>query len=179
MKLFLTSAACALMAAACVSTTSEELAPAVASDPPIEEAAANSDMTLAEKAGAPLFDGMGDYHRDITTNNPDANRYFDQGMVLAFGFNHAEAIRSFSIEVVVAYPASHEASKAVALGLEARGLEGPLYRVLRPEVARQRDLGLPVGREERRLDAHAVLRAVRPLKFPPERLGLDVPVVAS
>ena len=30
----------------------------------------------------------------------------------------AEAIRSFSIEVVVAYPASHEASKAVATGLE-------------------------------------------------------------
>ncbi|MEL0204510.1 MAG: hypothetical protein VW869_08970 [Halieaceae bacterium] len=52
-------------------------------------------QTLAQRAGAPLFDGMGDYHMPITTADPDAQRYFDQGMVLAFGFNHAESIRSF------------------------------------------------------------------------------------
>ena len=50
---------------------------------------------LAQRAGAPLFEGMGDYHMPITTADPDAQRYFDQGMVLAFGFNHAESIRSF------------------------------------------------------------------------------------
>ena len=50
---------------------------------------------LVARAGAPLFDGMGDYHREITTRDPGAQRYFDQGMVLAFGFNHAESIRSF------------------------------------------------------------------------------------
>tara|TARA_X000000950_G_scaffold282148_1_gene380416 strand:- start:107705 stop:109438 length:1734 start_codon:yes stop_codon:yes gene_type:complete len=54
-----------------------------------------NEPTLAERAGAPLFEGMGDYHRPITTSDADAQRYFDQGMVLAFGFNHAEAIRSF------------------------------------------------------------------------------------
>ena len=52
-------------------------------------------QSLAERAGAPLFEGMGDYHMPITTADPDAQRYFDQGMVLAFGFNHAESIRSF------------------------------------------------------------------------------------
>jgi tetratricopeptide (TPR) repeat protein len=52
-------------------------------------------QSLAERAGAPLFAGMGDYHMPITTADPDAQRYFDQGMVLAFGFNHAESIRSF------------------------------------------------------------------------------------
>ncbi|MAN66678.1 hypothetical protein [uncultured Hyphomonas sp.] len=60
--------------------------------------AADAEMSLAEiteKAGAPLFDGMGDFHRPITTSNPYAQKYFDQGMVLAFGFNHAESIRSF------------------------------------------------------------------------------------
>ena len=51
--------------------------------------------TLAQRAGAPLFEGMGDYHMPVTTADPDAQRYFDQGMVLAFGFNHAESIRSF------------------------------------------------------------------------------------
>lgn len=50
---------------------------------------------LVARAGAPLFDGMGDYHREITASDPGAQRYFDQGMVLAFGFNHAESIRSF------------------------------------------------------------------------------------
>jgi len=52
-------------------------------------------QSLAQRAGAPLFEGMGDYHMPITTTDPDAQRYFDQGMVLAFGFNHAESIRSF------------------------------------------------------------------------------------
>ncbi len=52
-------------------------------------------IKLAKRAGAPLFDGMGDYYREITAVNPDAQKYFNQGMVLAFGFNHAESIRSF------------------------------------------------------------------------------------
>ena len=52
-------------------------------------------QSLAERAGAPLFEGMGEYHMPITTADTDAQRYFDQGMVLAFGFNHAESIRSF------------------------------------------------------------------------------------
>ena len=52
-------------------------------------------QSLVQRAGAPLFEGMGSYHMPITTADPDAQRYFDQGMVLAFGFNHAESIRSF------------------------------------------------------------------------------------
>ena len=52
-------------------------------------------QSLAQRAGAPLFEAMGDYHMPITTADSDAQRYFDQGMVLAFGFNHAESIRSF------------------------------------------------------------------------------------
>ena len=59
------------------------------------QSSANPAQTLAQRAGAPLFGGMGDYHMPITTTDPDAQRYFDQGMVLAFGFNHAESIRSF------------------------------------------------------------------------------------
>jgi tetratricopeptide (TPR) repeat protein len=31
----------------------------------------------------------------VTTGSPEARRYFDQGMVLYYGFNHEEAIRSF------------------------------------------------------------------------------------
>jgi tetratricopeptide (TPR) repeat protein len=45
--------------------------------------------------GAPLFDNLGNYQHGITTKSPDAQRYFNQGLVLTYGFNHGEAIRSF------------------------------------------------------------------------------------
>ena len=49
-----------------------------------------------EAAGpAPLFDGMGKYHRAISTRSPEAQRYFDQGMNFLWGFNLHEAQRSF------------------------------------------------------------------------------------
>ena len=66
-----------------------------ASATPAEAAEPTTDAELVARAGAPLFAGMGPYHRTITTDSPGAQRYFDQGMVLAFGFNHAESVRSF------------------------------------------------------------------------------------
>ena len=45
--------------------------------------------------GARLYDGFGSYHRAVTTSSPEAQRWFDQGMQLLYGFNHDEAIRSF------------------------------------------------------------------------------------
>jgi len=58
-----------------------------------EETAARNE--LAVRAGAPLFDGMGNHQHEITTSNPDAQRYFNQGMIIDFAFNHAESARSF------------------------------------------------------------------------------------
>jgi tetratricopeptide (TPR) repeat protein len=46
--------------------------------------------------GARLFDGLGDYHRSVSTKLPEAQRYFDQGMRLLWGFNHDESTRSFA-----------------------------------------------------------------------------------
>ena len=57
--------------------------------------AQSDNARLVAEAGAPLFEGMGEFHHPITTAHSGAQRYFDQGMVLAFGFNHAESIRSF------------------------------------------------------------------------------------
>ncbi|WP_164929090.1 tetratricopeptide repeat protein [Gloeobacter violaceus] len=47
------------------------------------------------KSTAPLFNKLGNYHHPVSTRNPQAQRYFDQGLILAYGFNHAEAARSF------------------------------------------------------------------------------------
>jgi len=57
--------------------------------------ATNTRNELATRAGAPLFDGMGDHHHPITASDPDAQRYFDQGLIIDFAFNHAESARSF------------------------------------------------------------------------------------
>ena len=44
---------------------------------------------------APILDGLGDHHHPIKTASPEAQRFFDQGLILAWGFNHDEAARSF------------------------------------------------------------------------------------
>ncbi len=44
---------------------------------------------------APLLDGLDVLHYPITTRDPEVQKYFDQGLVLSYGFNHAEAARSF------------------------------------------------------------------------------------
>jgi tetratricopeptide (TPR) repeat protein len=42
-----------------------------------------------------LFGGLGKIHHPISTQNAMAQRYFDQGLALAYGFNHDGAIDSF------------------------------------------------------------------------------------
>ena len=44
---------------------------------------------------APRLYNLGTYHVKITTDVPDAQVFFDQGMILAYAFNHAESYRSF------------------------------------------------------------------------------------
>ena len=49
----------------------------------------------AEPSPPPLFDTLGGYQHSVTTNSELAQRYFNQGLRLVYGFNHAEAIRAF------------------------------------------------------------------------------------
>ncbi|MCR9015306.1 hypothetical protein [Aquiflexum gelatinilyticum] len=44
---------------------------------------------------APLLEGMDVLDFPVSTDNPEARKYFNQGLLLAYGFNHAEAERSF------------------------------------------------------------------------------------
>ncbi len=43
----------------------------------------------------PLLQGLGEWRHRVTTKSPEAQRYFDQGLRLTYGFNHEEAVRSF------------------------------------------------------------------------------------
>ncbi|MGD9548515.1 MAG: tetratricopeptide repeat protein [Candidatus Krumholzibacteriia bacterium] len=44
---------------------------------------------------AKIFPGVDTYSRPITTSSAEAQRWFDQGFLLLYGFNHDEATRSF------------------------------------------------------------------------------------
>ena len=48
----------------------------------------------AEKPVA-LYPGLGTWTHPIATRNPEAQKFFDQGLALLYGFNRPEALRSF------------------------------------------------------------------------------------
>jgi len=52
-------------------------------------------ILLAKEEVVRLQGNLGRHHFRISTPIPMAQRYFDQGMILMYGFNHAEAARSF------------------------------------------------------------------------------------
>src|ERR1700756_2125614 len=74
------------------------LGSAAGADTPADShAMAQLPATVADWAhGAPLFEGLGNFHRAVTTSSPQAQQYFDQGMRFVWAFNHDEATRSFA-----------------------------------------------------------------------------------
>lgn len=56
---------------------------------------ASGRATTPAGASVPLFDGMGTHQRAVTTSSPLAQKYFNQGLIWTFAFNHDEAIRSY------------------------------------------------------------------------------------
>ena len=80
-------------------------APAMAQDkqPPTEVAPFHHGLHAAPAAGPtaydeavpPLFDNLGRHTWPITSRTPQVQAFFDQGLRLAYGFNHAEARRAF------------------------------------------------------------------------------------
>jgi tetratricopeptide (TPR) repeat protein len=64
---------------------------------PLAQEMAPLPTTVAEWAtGAQEFDGLGEFHREISAHSAEAQRYFDQGMRLLWAFNHDESTRSFA-----------------------------------------------------------------------------------
>jgi tetratricopeptide (TPR) repeat protein len=49
----------------------------------------------AAEPQATIVLGIGGVHHPVSTTNPEAQKFFDQGLAFVFAFNHDEAIRSF------------------------------------------------------------------------------------
>jgi tetratricopeptide (TPR) repeat protein len=62
---------------------------------PTQLALATPADAIAADAEPPLWQGLGTLSHPITTSSEQAQRYFDQGLRLAYAFNHAEAWRAF------------------------------------------------------------------------------------
>ncbi len=65
---------------------------------------------------APIFDSIGDGGFQADTQNPQAQKYFNQGMVFFYGFDYLEAIRSFEASLSLDQNCSR-CSIALALSL--------------------------------------------------------------
>jgi tetratricopeptide (TPR) repeat protein len=59
-----------------------------------EQSAVEIPVDLAP-VGATLLDGLGDYSMSVTTAVPEVQQWFDQGLMLTYGFNHEAAERSY------------------------------------------------------------------------------------
>jgi hypothetical protein len=156
---------------------SEQPAPESAEE---EESAEAGESTAAaeseESAAAPpkLLDRLGSQTHPITTSPPLAQRYFDQGMILTFGFNHEAAIRSFE-EAARLDPSCAMCRWGIALALgpninAAMGPEaaGRAYQ----ELQRARELQAGASpREQAYIEALTARYANPP---PEDRSGLDL-----
>jgi tetratricopeptide (TPR) repeat protein len=126
-------------------------------------APAFASCALLEREPALLFEGRGEHHFEITTDEPMAQTYFDQGLALSYGFNHDEAVRSFeeaaridpdcamaywglayalgpNMNSAVDEEHAQEAAKAIARAMELRDdateLESDLIEALATRLAR-------------------------------------------
>jgi hypothetical protein len=86
--LLLSASALAVSAAAHETKKTELFAPGVGH-------AAHEHPQPTSTGRPPLYEGLGKGSFPVTTGSPQAQAYFDQGLKLAWAFNHAEARRAF------------------------------------------------------------------------------------
>jgi tetratricopeptide (TPR) repeat protein len=72
--------------------------------------------TAATDGLTPLLGNLGSHRHPITISSELGQQYFDEGLILTFGFNHAEAIRSFR-DAIMLDPACAMCYWGIALAL--------------------------------------------------------------
>lgn len=126
---------------------------------------------------APALDAdLGVWSRTVTTDSPEAQRYFDQGLVLTYAFNHEEALRNF-LAAAEADPAFAMAQWGIAYvhGLHINNpvMDEEASRAAYEAVTRARELAqVSASAVERALIAALVERYAWPA--PEDRTPLDL-----
>jgi len=71
------------------------LAAALVAGPARGDAAKDTTSAVVEGQLAPRLQTLGTHSHAISTSSPRAQLFFNQGLILSYGFNHREAMRSF------------------------------------------------------------------------------------
>ena len=84
---------------------------------PANQSAHGAHAPSAPAARTTLLGNLGSYHRAIKTSNQEAQKFFDEGLSLLYGFNHEESFKSFELSASkdAASPMPHW-GMALALG---------------------------------------------------------------
>ena len=121
-----------------------------------------------------ILEGLGDWQHPITTRSAEAQRFFNQGLRLTYGFNHEEAIRSFeraaaldpscamcfwglayalgpNINMPMSAEAEERASEAIASARKLKSRTLPLERALIDALSKR--YGKPAGADRAARDA--------------------------
>ena len=127
-------------------------------------------LELFDDKTAPLFEGLTNgYSYSITTDKELVQQYFDQGLVLAAGFNHAEAARSFR-QATLEDPNCAMAywGWAYVLGPNYNaGMDPTVYNIAQEMISKAKELQSSVTPKEKDLIA---AMAVRYPKTPSQEL---------
>jgi hypothetical protein len=75
---------------------------------------------------APVLEGLGSHHHEVTTSSERAQTFFDQGMKLTYAFNHQEARRSCSARISTHRFEIAGHTVVVSLGITGDGTKVPL-----------------------------------------------------
>jgi pimeloyl-ACP methyl ester carboxylesterase len=62
---------------------------------PVSVFGQHSHAPAKEPAPVALTEGLGNINLPVTTSNPEAQKFFNQGLAYVYAFNHEEAVRSF------------------------------------------------------------------------------------
>ena len=129
----------------------------------------------------PLYNDLGDHHVPITTPVHLAQQYFDQGMRLLYGFNHGEAIRSFSHAIqldpscaMCYWGVAYAYGPHVNAGMDSAAAIAA-YQALHQALSRVRH----ASPRERAYIAALAHRYAPPPSPPADRVGLDSAYAAS
>lgn len=102
-----------------------------------------------------LIEGLGDHHHPVSTTNPEAQRFFDEGLTLVYAFHHEEAIRSFN--------------RAAELDPNLAMAHWGVALALGPNI----NLDIDAEREKLAYEAIEKARALRAKASEPERAYID------
>jgi tetratricopeptide (TPR) repeat protein len=112
-------------------------------------AAQHSAHAPGEAKPVTLMAGTGSHRHPIATSSAEAQKFFDQGMILLFGFNHEESVRSFQkaaeLDPKAAMP---HWGKALALGANYNDAAPVNERLLKAREEVEKALALSAGGPE-------------------------------